>query len=140
MNERSASLPSEGEKLDDLIFDFVFWHALRDEQDVIDGRPNGLLVGSHNQAGDGLAVCEPLVGEADHRVAVVGDEDSMFRGGPCQYVRVRCPFRQSVLNPDQVEFRQPVSWFEDVVQNRTTDLSDEQRRCSFGVGSLVFMF
>src|SRR5262245_46813562 len=52
---RAASLPPEGQEHNDLVPDLFFRHVLRDEQDVVDGRADGLRIGRGDDPRQGLS-------------------------------------------------------------------------------------
>jgi hypothetical protein len=62
--------------------DLFLRHVLRDQQDVVNGRADGLLVCRDDNAGHSLSRGRPLVSEADHRIPVVRDEHAILGRGP----------------------------------------------------------
>src|SRR5437588_108210 len=78
-------------------------HVLGDEQDVIDSRADGLLVGRDDKARYRVSRRHSLVSDTDHRIAVVGYENPVLRRGPSQDLRVGRAFGQRILGTHQVD-------------------------------------
>lgn len=75
-------LSPEGQEHNDLISDLFLRHVFRDEQNVVDSRADGLLVGRGDEARHRLVHRRSLVGETNHRVPIVRNENPVFRCRP----------------------------------------------------------
>jgi hypothetical protein len=85
-----------------LIADLFLGHALRDQQDVVDGRADGLLVARDDESRHRLSRCDALVSETDHCVAVVSDKNAVLSRGPGQDRWVSGLRRQRILDAYQI--------------------------------------
>jgi hypothetical protein len=106
LHSRKVTLSRERQEQDDLVPDLFFRHVLRDENDVIDGPTDGLLVRRYDEARHWLPRCHALVRETNNRIPIIGDQDSVLYRGPGKDIRVGRTFRQGVKGPHQVELWQ----------------------------------
>ena len=101
----SCSSP-QGQVHDNLVPDLFLGHVLRDRYNIVDGRTDGLLVRGGDEAGHLGSGRHPLVGETNHSVTVIGDEDPALCCGPNQNLGISSAFGQGVLNTHQVDLGQ----------------------------------
>jgi hypothetical protein len=88
---------------DDLLPDLIHRHALGDEQDIVNGLADGLLVSRCDEAGHRLSRRHPLIRKPHHRIPVVGNQNPSLSRDPSQNFRVGHAFGKKVLSADQVD-------------------------------------
>lgn len=86
-----------------MIAEFVGRQTLGNQHDVLDGVADGLVVRRGDDAGHRFACCDSLVSQADQGIPIVGDQNTVLRGGPGENFAVGCVGRSCILNAHQVD-------------------------------------
>jgi hypothetical protein len=107
-NEQIAFFYNSQRQIDnEEIPNFAICNAIGDEQDIVNGSTDRLRIGCGNKTRHRPA-CRNLVSSADHRISVVGDQDSPFGCCPFEHFYVWSASETKILNSHQVDIRSAV--------------------------------